>query len=56
MLAVPLLIGDVDMTAIGTCTEVLNGRVFGFGHPFMSCEAVGVRLAHEVQRRDLHQV
>ena len=33
-LAVPLLIGDVDMTAIGTTTEVLGDRVFGFGHPF----------------------
>src|SRR5205807_7922860 len=34
VLAVPLLIGDVDMTAIGTCTEVIGDRVFGFGHPF----------------------
>jgi hypothetical protein len=34
VLAVPLLIGDVDMTAIGTTTEVLDGRVYGFGHPF----------------------
>ena len=34
MLAVPLLTGDVDMTAIGTCTEVIGDRVFGFGHPF----------------------
>jgi hypothetical protein len=36
VLAVPLLIGDVDLTAIGTVTESLNGRVFGFGHPFLS--------------------
>ena len=34
VLAVPLLTGDVEMTAVGTCTEVLGGRVFGFGHPF----------------------
>ncbi len=34
VLAVPLLIGDMDMTAIGTTTEVLDGRVWGFGHPF----------------------
>ena len=34
VLAVPLLTGDVDMTAVGTCTEVLGDRVFGFGHPF----------------------
>jgi hypothetical protein len=34
VLAVPLLIGDADLTAIGTCTEVVGDRVFGFGHPF----------------------
>ncbi len=34
VLAVPLLTGDMDITAIGTCTEVLGQRVWGFGHPF----------------------
>jgi hypothetical protein len=34
VLAVPLLVGDMDMTAIGTTTEVLDGKVYGFGHPF----------------------
>ncbi|HMB95187.1 MAG TPA: hypothetical protein VKK61_04035 [Tepidisphaeraceae bacterium] len=34
VLAAPLLTGDVDLTAIGTCTEVIGDRVFGFGHPF----------------------
>jgi len=34
VLAVPLLTGDVDMTAIGTCTEVLGDRVYAFGHAF----------------------
>lgn len=34
VLAVPLLTGDVDLTAVGTCTEVINGNVYGFGHPF----------------------
>lgn len=33
-LAVPLLTGDADMTAIGTVTETIGDRVFGFGHPF----------------------
>jgi len=33
-LAVPLLTGDVDFTAIGTVTEVLGNRIFGFGHSF----------------------
>ncbi|MDB5173107.1 MAG: SpoIVB peptidase [Phycisphaerales bacterium] len=34
VLAVPLLTGDVEMTAVGTCTEVLGDHVWGFGHPF----------------------
>ncbi len=34
VLAVPLLTGDADLTAIGTVTEVLGDRMFGFGHPF----------------------
>lgn len=34
VLAAPLLTGDVELTAVGTCTEVLGDRVFGFGHPF----------------------
>jgi hypothetical protein len=34
VLAAPLLTGDVEMTAIGTCTEVIGDRIFGFGHPF----------------------
>ena len=33
-LAVPLLTGDMDLTAIGTCTEVIGQRVYGFGHSF----------------------
>lgn len=40
VLAVPLLVGDSDMTAIGTCTEVLGDNVFGFGHPFQNEGAV----------------
>jgi hypothetical protein len=39
-LAVPLLTGDVDLTAIGTVTETLGTRVFGFGHPFNNEGAV----------------
>jgi hypothetical protein len=34
VMAVPMLVGDMDMTAIGTTTEVLGGKVYGFGHPF----------------------
>src|SRR5688572_2025796 len=35
-LVVPLITGDVDMSAVGTATEVIGDRVFGFGHQFMS--------------------
>jgi hypothetical protein len=34
VLVAPLVTGDVDMTAVGTCTDVIGDRVFGFGHPF----------------------
>jgi hypothetical protein len=34
VLAVPLLTGDLELTAIGTCTETVGDRIFGFGHPF----------------------
>jgi hypothetical protein len=34
VLAVPLLLGDMNLTAIGTVTDVVGTRVFGFGHPF----------------------
>ena len=43
-LAVPLLSGDVDLTAIGTVTEVLGNRVFGFGHPFNNEGAVALPM------------
>jgi hypothetical protein len=36
VLGVPLLTGDLQLTAIGTCTEVIGDRMFGFGHPFNS--------------------
>jgi hypothetical protein len=34
VLAVPLVEGDMDLTAIGTCTEVIGKHIFGFGHAF----------------------
>ncbi len=33
VLGVPLVTGDVDMSAIGTCTDVVGGHVLAFGHP-----------------------
>ncbi len=34
VLGVPLVEGDVDMSAVGTCTEVIGNHVLAFGHPF----------------------
>jgi hypothetical protein len=33
-LGASLLSGDLNIDAVGTCTEVIDGKVFGFGHPF----------------------
>jgi hypothetical protein len=44
-LAVPLLTGDVDFTAIGTVTEVIDNHVFGFGHPFNNEGPISMPLA-----------
>jgi hypothetical protein len=30
----PLLSATSRLTAVGTCTEVIGDRVYGFGHPF----------------------
>jgi hypothetical protein len=34
-MAVALITGDFDLSAIGTVTHVEGDRVYGFGHPFM---------------------
>ncbi len=34
-IAVPLVTGDMDLSAIGTVTEVRDGKVYAFGHAFM---------------------
>ncbi|HEV7297811.1 MAG TPA: hypothetical protein VGN72_00480 [Tepidisphaeraceae bacterium] len=44
-LAVPLAVGDIDLTALGTCTEVLGERVYGFGHPFNNEGQVALPMA-----------
>ena len=44
-LVVPLVTGDIDMTAVGTATEVIGDRVFGFGHQFMSEGPVTLPMA-----------
>jgi len=35
-LASPLVSGDLALDAVGTATEVLEGKVWAFGHPFFS--------------------
>ncbi len=44
-LVVPLLSGDLEMTAVGTCTEVIDGHVFGFGHPLFESGEVTLPMA-----------
>jgi len=36
VLCVPLMRGDTIMDALGTCTEVIDGAVLGFGHSFFA--------------------
>lgn len=45
VMAIPLLTGDVDMTALGTCTEIIGDRAYGFGHPFTSEGSVAIPLS-----------
>lgn len=45
VLAAPLLTGDLELTAIGTCTAVIGERVYGFGHPLFSEGAIQLPLA-----------
>lgn len=44
-IAVPLLTGDVDLTAIGTVTEVSGNQVLAFGHSFNSEGVVTLPMA-----------
>lgn len=44
-LAVPLAIGDLSLTALGTCTERVGDRVYGFGHPFQNEGPVALPMA-----------
>jgi hypothetical protein len=44
VLAVPLLTGDMELTAVGTCTEKIGDRIFGFGHPFNNEGAINLPM------------
>ena len=44
VMAVPLLSGDIEATALGTCTDVVNGVAYGFGHPFTGAGPVALPM------------
>jgi hypothetical protein len=44
-LAVPLVSGDISMEAIGTATEVVGDKVYGFGHSFLGYGPVNLPMA-----------
>ncbi len=45
VLCVPLVTGDIQMEALGTCTEVDGDRVLGFGHSLFGTGSVELPLA-----------
>jgi len=44
-LVVPLVSGDMTMAVYGTVTEVRDGTVYGFGHPFMGYGDIDLPMA-----------
>ena len=44
-LVVPLVTGDIEMSVVGTVTEVIDGKVYGFGHSFLGYGAVDLPMA-----------
>jgi hypothetical protein len=44
-LAVPVVSGDITMTAIGTVTEVAGDKVYGFGHGFLGGGVIDLPMA-----------
>ncbi len=44
-LVIPLMEGDIQLAAIGTATEVRDGRVFAFGHSFLGYGTVDLPMA-----------
>ena len=45
ILAVPLVTGDIEMAAIGTATEVVGDKVYGFGHKFLGFGSIDLPMA-----------
>ncbi|MGB2808617.1 MAG: SpoIVB peptidase S55 domain-containing protein [Sedimentisphaerales bacterium] len=44
-LVVPLVTGDITMEAVGTATEVVGDKVYGFGHSFLGYGQVNLPMA-----------
>ena len=42
---IPVLLGDLNLSATGTCTTVIGEHVFGFGHPLMGEGDSGLPMA-----------
>ena len=45
ILALPFVYGDIELSAIGTITEVVNDRVYAFGHGFLGEGPIDVPMA-----------
>jgi len=44
-LVVPLVSGDITMEAIGTVTEVVGKKIYGFGHSFLGYGPIDLPMA-----------
>lgn len=45
ILALPLVYGDIELSAVGTITEVADGKVYAFGHSFLGEGPIDVPMA-----------
>jgi len=45
ILALPLVYGDIELSAIGTVTEVAGDKIYGFGHSFLGEGPIDVPMA-----------
>ncbi len=44
-LVIPLVSGDITMSTFGTVTEVVDNKVYGFGHPYLGYGPVDLPMA-----------
>jgi hypothetical protein len=45
VLVLPLVYGDIDLSAIGTITEVVDDKIYGFGHSLLGEGSIDVPMA-----------